>query len=331
MNSPSKIIDLFSGTQRLLRRVGCLLVLAGTILAADAQPKKGRFLALFGAQKFRLDNTVFISTDFEHRSVSTEMAKWLRSEGVAASNAFHKARNRISFVKVASVPGAKGSDAWQIEVKAKRVTVAFTTETALQNAIAALQGMLEQDEAGRRYFPAGTRVDWGVQHQPQPKREAVADAATAMRSVDELETVLKQLSTKSGEVYLMLVSTDKWRMQCPSLEAARLTDRLYSTDGYYNTRQLEQLAATAKRSRIEVIPTLELLHENKPFTEAFGHSVFSVEGMRLVRAAIEDCIDAMHPNKICIGTLSPNTDMRYLEFISSLASMLEVELVIIES
>ena len=80
-----------------------------------------------------------------------------------------------------------------------------------------------------------------------------------------------------------------------------------------------------------MIPTLELLHENKPFTEAFGHSVFSVEGMRLVRAAIEDCIEAMHPKKICIGTLSPNTDMRYLEFISSLASMLDVELVIIES
>lgn len=330
MNSPKKIAARFSGTQRLLRLTGCLLLLLGTVAAADGQQKRSR-ISLFGPQKFRLDNTIFIATDFEHRNVSTEIAKWLRSEGVAASNAFHKARNRISFVKVASVPGAKGADAWQIDVKAKRATVSFTTETALQNAIAALQEMIEHDAAGRKYLPGGVRADWGVQHAPQPKREAVADAATSMRTVDELETALKRLSTKSGEVYLMLVSADKWRMQCPSLEAARLTDRLYSPDGCYNTRQLEQLAAAAKRSRIEMIPTLELLHENKPFTEAFGHSVFSVEGMRLVRAAIEDCIAAMHPKKICIGTLSSHTDMRYLEFISSLASMLEVELVIIES
>ncbi|MCC8062505.1 MAG: hypothetical protein LIO68_04595 [Rikenellaceae bacterium] len=281
-------------------------------------------------QKFLLDKTIFVTSDFEHRNTSTDFAKWLRSQGAAASNAYNKARNRITFVKVNSIEGAAGNDAWQISVKTRRITVAFTSENALRHAVEMLEGMVVKDAAGNKYIQGGILTDWGARTAARD-HDATADAASSLRPVSDLEAAVKRLGGRSKEVYLILVSTDNWRMESPSLETAGLANRLYPADGYYSTRQLQQLAAAAKQSHIEIIPTLELFSENRAFTAAFGHSVFSVEGMRLVRAAIEDCIEALHPAKICLGSMSPQADMRYMEFISDLASMLGVELVIIES
>lgn len=281
-------------------------------------------------QKFLLDNTVFVTADFERRNTAADVAKWLRAQGVAASNAYSKARSRITFVKATEIEGATGNDAWQISVKPRRITVAFTSDNALRHAVEALQGMMAKDAAGKRYFPGGLTADWGARHA-QRDHDAMVDAAASLRPLGDLEAALKRLGGKSKEVYLVLVSSDNWRMESPSMAAAGLAGRLYPADGYYNTQQLQQMAAAAKRNHVEMIPTLELFSENRAFTGAFGHSVFSVEGMRLVRAAIEDCIDAMHPAKICLGAMSEQADMRYMEFISELASMLGVELVIIES
>lgn len=325
-------------SRRLYGRVLCLLaalllfIPTGTV---SAQPKQGAGqhrprLSEPSRQKFRLDKTIFVTADFEHRNTAADFAKWLRGEGAAASNAYNKARSRIMFQRVSSISGAAGNDAWYMVIKGARITVSFTSENALQHAMATLQGMVTQEAGIGKYIPGGTYADWGARTAARD-HGATADAATTLRPTTELEMTFKRIGNRSREVYVVLVDADHWRMASPSLELAGAGRRLYPADGYYTTEQLQQLAAAAKRNHIDLIPTLELLSENRAFTAAFGHSVFSVEGMRLVRAALEDCIEAMHPTKICLGSISSQADMRYMEFISDLASMLGVELVIIES
>lgn len=332
---------IFSKNKRLglaLLRVLCVVFCAAVLVWPDAAAAQQKSPAgqhkprqsVQTRQKFQLDKTIFVTSDFEHRNTSADFAKWLRTQGAAASNAYNKARNRITFVKVNSIEGAAGNDAWQISVKARRITVAFTSENALRHAVEMLQSMVVKDAAGGKYFQGGVVADWGARTAARD-HDAMADAASSLRPVSDLEAAVKRLGGRSKEVYLILVSADNWRMESPSLELAGPADRLYPADGYYTTKQLQQVAAAAKRSHVEIIPTLELFSENRAFTAAFGHSVFSVEGMRLVRAAIEDCIEALQPAKICLGSMSPQADMRYMEFISDLASMLGVELVIIES
>ncbi len=330
-----KNMRLGFSVRQALRTAFCAVILlsSGSVAAQqqknDAEAHKPR-QSVQTRQKFMLDKSVFVTSDFEHRNTAADFAKWLRTQGVAASNAYNKARNRITFVKVNAIEGAAGNDAWQISVKTRRITVAFTSGNALRHAVGILKGRVVREASGDRYIPGGIATDWGARTTSRD-HDAMTDAAGSLRSVGDLETVVKRLGGRSKEVYLILVSTDHWRMESPSLEIAGSAARLYPTDGYYTIRQLQQVAAAAKRSHVEIIPTLELLSENRAFTAAFGHSVFSVEGMRLVRAAIEDCIDALHPSKICLGSMSPQADMRYMEFISDLASMLGVELVIIES
>lgn len=325
-------------SRQLYGRVLCLLgalllfILTGTV---SAQPKQGTGqhrprMSEPSRQKFRLDKTIFVTADFEHHNTAADFAQWLRSEGAAASNAYNKARSRITFQRVSSIAGNAGNDAWHMVIKGSRLTVTFTSENALQHAIATLQGMVTQEAGIGKYIPGGTYADWGARTAARD-HGATADAATTLRPTTELEMTFQRIGNRSREIYVVLVDTDHWRMASPSLELAGAGRRLYPADGYYTTEQLQQLAAAAKRNHIDLIPTLELLSDNRAFTAAFGHSVFSVEGMRLVRAALEDCIAAMHPTKICLGSISSQADMRYMEFISDLASMLGVELVIIES
>lgn len=332
---------IFPKNKRLglaLRRVLCVAFCAVLSLGYDSAAAQQKSPAgqhkprqsVQTRQKFQLDKTIFVTSDFEHRNTSADFAKWLRTQGAAASNAYNKARNRITFVKVNSIEGAAGNDAWQLSVKTRRITVAFTSENALRHAVEMLQSMVVKDAAGGKYIQGGIVADWGARTTARD-HDATADAASSLRPVSDLEAAVKRLGGRSKEVYLILVSADNWRMESPSLEMAGPADRLYPADGYYTTKQLQQVAAAAKRSHVEIIPTMELFSENRAFRAAFGHSVFSVEGMRLVRAAIEDCIEALQPAKICLGSMSPQADMRYMEFISDLASMLGVELVIIES
>lgn len=331
---------IFPKNKRLglaLRQALCVVFCAAVLVWPDAAAAQQKSPAgqhkprqsVQTRQKFQLDKTIFVTSDFEHRNTSADLAKWLRTQGAAASNAYNKARNRITFVKVNSIEGAAGNDAWQLSVKTRRITVAFTSENALRHAVEMLQSMVVKDAAGGKYIQGGIVADWGARTAVRD-HDATADAASSLRPVSDLEAAVKRLGGRSKEVYLILVSSDNWRMESPSLEMAGPAGKLYPADGYYTTKQLQQVAAAAKRSHVEIIPTLELFSENRAFTTAFGHSVFSVEGMRLVRAAIEDCIEALQPAKICLGSMSPQVDMRYMEFISDLASMLGVELVIIE-
>ena len=320
--------------RRWLCAVFCVLALLGPDTAgAQHKSPAGRHQprqSVPTRQKFLLDKTIFVTSDFERSNTAADFAKWLRSQGAAASNSYNKARNRIAFVKTNAIEGAAGNDAWQIVVKSRRIFVTFTSDKALRQAVETLQDMVAEDAAKGKYIPGGILTDWGASTASRD-HGATADAASGLRSVGDLEAAVRRLGSKSREVYLILADTDHWRMESPSLETAAPGGRLYPADGYYSTAQLQQLVASAKRSHIEIIPTLELLSENRSFTETFGHSVFSVEGMRLVRAAIEDCIATLHPSKICLGSLSPQADMRYMEFISDLASMLGIELVILES
>lgn len=316
---------------KILRGILPALLALAIASAASAQAQRALRHTVPSKQKFWLDNTVFVGADFEHRGVATEVAKWLRSQGIQASNAYNKAPRRIMFLKVQAVEGAQGADAWLATVKAKRITVAFTSEKALAHAVEWLRAAIAKDPAGKRFIPGGTAADWGARHAPKDQ-DAMADAASALRSQEDLEAAVKKLGGgRSKEVYLVLADANRWRMESPALELAAGKANLYPADGYYSLKQLQQLMAAARKLHIEIVPTLELFAENSVFTRAFGHSVFSVEGMRLVRAAVEDCVRALKPAKICLGAMSKQADMRYMEFVSELASRLGVELVIIES
>ncbi len=313
-----------------LRAVLCLtLLLAGLEQAgAEAQPRH----SVPSRARFLLDKEVSVLSEAGNRAYSNELAQWLRSEQVAASSGYSRASRQIVFRAVSKIQGAAGDDAFQVVIKSKTVQVYYTSDAAAKRAIQFLQQSINR-KASPRYFPGGTFSDWRAKAISGQDGESFVDGATAYRSVAELSSALKQRGGRGREVYLTLVSPTAWRFQSPALEIANPNDTPYPADrGIYTVEQQRQLAATCKADLTTLIPTFELLTPNPAFEAAFGHRLFSVEGMRLVRATLEDCIRTMHPAKICLGTLSPEAekDPRYVDFVSSLGGLLGVELVILK-
>lgn len=286
---------------------------------------------------FLLDKDTYVTGSVGTSATCADFAQWLRSTGVPASSSYAKARNRITFHRVTSVDGATGADALRVVIKARRINVYFTSDNALLRAISLLRARINSNSRPPA-IPTGVILDWGPQSAARD-RDATIDLATSMRSMTDIEsTIKKQAARHVKEIYVTLVDSVNWRMPSSSLDVAASPggaadpagSALYPADGRYTAAQLKQIQEICHREHIEMIPTLELLSENEPIRRTFGHSAFSVEGMRLVRAAIENCAEMLSPAKICLGTDSAAVDARYREFITTLVSGLNVELVILK-
>lgn len=278
-------------------------------------------------QRFTLDKTIYVSAGFEDQAVATDFAAWLRSHGAAASHTISKTKKRVEFIRSASIAGVNGQDGWQITVKPRVIQVKYTTNHSLEQTLEQLKGLLVPGAV--KYFPGGTYSDWGTRRETRDAKSTV-DGATSRRSVADIESALRKQSQSSKQVFLTLISPTVWRMPSASLEVADPNNTLYPSDGCYTTKELQTIAAYCRQHRVDLVPTLDLLSENAPFQRTFGHSVFSVEGMRLVRAAIEDCVRIFKPGKICLGTITSQADARYLEFVSDLSNRLGVEIILLE-
>lgn len=278
--------------------------------------------------KFMANRGIYIKVGSAYREKTDQFIQELKGQGVASGYAKGRGFSSITFQRVPQIHGVEGNDGLSIIIKSKKITVYFTTSYALERATELLQNMLVTGQ-GAPYWPGGTMQDWGT---TRPTRLAVVDAASIMRPVREMEGVIrKQIPAgRTKEVYISFVNQHNWRMQTPSFERAEVAGTLYPSDGYYSRQDLLQIDQICRKNDLRMIPTLDLFSENSAFVSAFGHSVFSVEGMRFVRAAIEDCVDILRPKKICLGVLSDDVDVRYLQFVSGIAEMLQVELVIVD-
>lgn len=291
-------------------------------------------------RSFLLDQQIYVGGTAPASSFYGDMAQFLRDLGAPATSSYGRTRARIIFNRVSHIDGITGENGLRITIKPRRITVLYTSESGLNRAGELLRAHI-RTQTRPYHIPTGVISDWGVQNAVRD-RDATIDAATAMRTLSDIEAAIKKQADKRvRDLYIVLVSANSWRMQSPSLEMARAenfsTDgkptasiSLYAPDGYYTTEQLVKIKATAQRLHTSLIPTLELFEPNAPLSECFGHTSYSVEGMRLVRAAIEDCAKAFNTKKICLGTPPADLDPRYMEFIENLFATLGLELIIIK-
>lgn len=290
---------------------------------------------------FNMNQAIYVTGSEHSNAIYNDVAEMLRDLGATTSTTFSKAPARITFNRVPMIKGITGENALKITIKKRRITVLYTSDNSLRRATELLRSRIRTQNHPYS-IPTGVIRDWGVQNAIRD-RDATIDAASSFRHIAELETAIKKQSDKRvKELYIIVVNSENWRMQSPSLEVARAESfvgaspdassamSLYPADGHYTTEQLQRLVAACERLHITQIPTIELLDKNAPIEKCFGHSSLSVEGMRLIRAAIEDCAKAFHTKKICLGMRSAHADERYMKFIEDLFATLGYELVILK-
>ena len=237
-------------------------------------------------------------------------------------------KGKVIIRKVQRIDDAQGGDALRIVVAMNKITVDYTSEQSLKRSVEILKSLIET--RGERNFINGANiVDWdGIQSE---RGEGPIDAVSKLLGPATLENQIKRSPgvRRHEPVYIRFIDKNNWRVETKSFDVINPKVKIYPSDGYYTHQQIRSVLETANRDRIELIPMVELLVENKRFEEVTGHSIFSVEGMRFVRAIIEEYAKEWKCKKICVGKSSAGVDPRYLEFIRAAVARAGMECVIL--
>lgn len=299
------------------RFIAIILLSLLSLPILQANPKKSN---LHG-KSFSLERTVVVVAKRAERGAALQVVDILSQVGVTAKisskSLFAKAKIEIHRVKL--IAGAGGVDALQITVTPNVVKISYTSDQGLKKALDFLRRITD-----RTSIQGNDITDW--RSEAAKPLGGVFDASSRMATMTQIETYAR--ADRGREVYVQLVDGSNWRLESSVFAVINPKVRIYPTDGYYTIKQISGLADKLERSRITLIPVIDLINSNEPFQSVTGHCLNSVEGMRFVRAILEEYAAKLGCKKICIGNSAEDIDKRYLEFLYQTARRCSIEIII---
>lgn len=268
-------------------------------------------------QAIKHGNSFDLNRKIATKSTNQEFLTLIRSQGATIANGFFEriSAPKIIFQHTQTIDGAMGTDALKITVTSKKVTVRYTSPGSLIRCYELLGGMIKD---GR--IAGADIVDWGAR---KSKALGSIDLASKPRPMDEIERQIR--ANRSSTLYVVLVNSNKWQLRNTVFTNV---NSKYPFQAAYTVAQVNQMTEIARREKVTLIPRMELLAENAEFRAITGHSIFSVEGMRFVRALLEEYAQQVNFKKLSLGKRTSAVDNRYMEFIMQLAERcgLEIEI-----
>ncbi len=223
--------------------------------------------------------------------------------------------------------------AYLIEVKRGSIKIHYTSMLMLEAALEDFYTLLS-DKNGVK-FVQGAKI---MYHSGLSARKALVDKSDkgvldGVSSVVDPKKLTKAIEqeVKKGdtEVKVALVSSEVFRVPFRVFEGINPQIPSICEDGGYTQAQIRDFIATANKNGGVFIPAFDLLSENSQFERYTGHKLTSAEGMRFVRAIIEECAREWGVTKICIGEKSNTTTLpeAYTVFLYDIASRNNIELI----
>lgn len=288
-----------------------IILLSASSLNVGAVSKK----SVNHGRDFSLNRAIVVDCD-------NEAAKTKITELITKAGANVKTRgllaSKIVVDRVRNIDGVTEKNAFQIKVTPRKVILHYTSDVSLNEAMLKLTEMVTYGKIIGRDI-----TDW---HTSPLGNEGVIDCSTKILTATEIEGKIK--AERAKQVVLILADSDNWRIETDVFKLVNPQQNIYPDGKYYTQETIAAIIAKAARNKLTVVPMVELLTPNASFERVTGHSQFSVEGMRFVRAIIEELVQHLGCKKICLGTKSDAADERYMQFIEDIAAKCDVELLI---
>lgn len=299
----------------MLKKAALILISILSILAVHATPKR----IVSHGKEFSLERSVVVKATRADKDLKQAVLQLINSAGANSNTPFIslKTKPKIVIERVRSIEGVKEPDALQIKVTPMKVTINYTTEQSKKKVIVYLKALISG-----KVIQGSDITDWGGRSK---NTKGIIDASTTLLSISEIESQTKGSHNK--EVMIQFADSLNWRLESSVFALVNPDESPYPGSGYYHLERIAELSAKLAKSRMKIIPVIELLIPNETFLRVTGHSQFSVEGMRFVRAIIEEYASKLGCQKLGIGTLCGAGDKRYLEFVTDIASKCNIELV----
>ncbi len=227
------------------------------------------------------------------------------------------------------------TNAFNINVNSSRVLVKYTSEQSLSLALVELNELFDSAYGDR--IIRGCNIAYRGEKIKRRKvlnsnDFGVYDGVSKHLSSAKVEKAMGvHFAEEPQRAFILAMSNSSvFRAEFESLEGLNPEFYPLEKDGYYSAADIREFVEYAKRSGGEFVPAIDLLSDNEQFAEYTGHEIDSVEGMRFVRAMIEEAAREWGVKELCIGTLA-KADVKpyYIEFLKDIAHRNSIELIML--
>lgn len=304
------------------------LLLTLNLTAQDSSPERyehGRYFPTAGRK------IIVKGGNMEARG---DIALKLASHGAIVADDFFSRlfSPRIVLLNASRIDGS--SAAYYIEVKKGKVQISYTSDEMLDAALTDFYTLFSEPYGQRQITGCNILYREDSEFQPTLRRsETIADGVSAELSTQIVENEIKnQLRTSKGGDFILAIANRKvFRVDFEVFKDINPELSSICSGWYYSTEQMRQFVRTAYDNGGNFVPAIDLLSKNERFEKFTGHTMSSPEGMRFIRALIEECSRVWGVNKLCIGrkqNISTNPE-HYIDFINDIASREGIEIIII--
>lgn len=239
---------------------------------------------------------------------------------------------RIIFQSTSKIENS--SSGYSIEVSPSKVAIKFTSAEMLDYAL---------EEFNKLFIQSGsTRVINGcdilcidnsyTNNSLTINSYGVIDGISNELSQKDIIKEMKTRIEKQRKLDFILAVANRnvYRVNFKILEGLNPSYNGIAEGWTYSTDEIKEYVTQARQNGGEFIPAIDFLSQNERFEQYTGHTIDSPEGMRFVRAIIEECANDWGIKKLCIGTKSKITVEPYiLDFLESVAQRENIELIVI--
>ncbi len=225
-------------------------------------------------------------------------------------------------------------DAYSINVSKNTAIIKYTSQEMLDMAIEVFEDFFDKSYSGY-IIRGGSAIFYAddarnLAGQIRSNSSGVYDGVTKKQSMKHIRSAMRSQLTRSDKFIFAMVSKDYFRVNFNVFNGINPTLGTICDKNSYTLSEIKTISAEARARGGEFVPAIDLLSDNKLFEQYTGHAMNSVEGMRFVRAMIEQCATEWGVKSICIGKLRDfELSDRYIEFITDIAARNSLEIIIL--
>lgn len=222
--------------------------------------------------------------------------------------------------------------AYSVKVTKNAIKIHYTSLEMLEVALSKFYGMFSQ-VSGHKIVRGGSVLYYADARRPGDdipnNAQGIFDGVTAKRSLKKVEGAMRIQFAKGDKVFVLaMVNSDIFRVGFKVFDGINPAMGQINDPKSYSFADIQKFKESAKRLGGEFVPAIDLLSDNKQFECYTGHCIYSAEGMRFVRAIIEECANDWGVKSLCVGSLSRCTATNgYVDFLKDIANRNSIKLV----
>lgn len=309
------------------------LLVSLPVLGAETVEEHNNYFLLGGRK-------VVVVTSKNDMQYNEEISAFLSSHGAQVMSGLMA---QLFYSHVSLQPGmvgTRGTEGFSIKVNKNKITIHYSSAPYAARAVAYLKTLFAEPYAQRMIRGVNvTVIENQAKGSAQPRiNGSIVDCTSRYLSTATIQAAIRRVAAlgiparaDNYRVIVQMASPSAFRMTLDCFNLFNPLKAIIPRNEAYSAATFGELTKYANMNNIQILLGVDLLSRNEIFERWSGHTLNSVEGMRLVRALLEELSQKWGVKSLCIGTSDAPyaSDARYRDFLNQIATATKLELVIL--